>query len=76
LIGDPTPHAIPSLLKNNPSIKVIIITSGDTQKYLFDFFPTLKTFPCVKVISSSSGTVGISFSKKLEDWRKILEMLH
>src|ERR1700757_1156986 len=70
-ITNPTPNNIPSLLESNPSIKTIIITSGDVQKHLFQYYPNLKAFSHIKVISSSSGTIGISFEEKLEDWRRI-----
>lgn len=73
-ITDPLPNNIPVFLKSQQNIKSIVITSGEVKKYLFQFFPELKTFQYYQVVSSSSGTFGYSFERKLGQW-KLLESL-
>jgi len=73
-IIDPLPNSIPSLLKSQSTIKSIVLTSGDAKNYFFQFFPELKTSQYYQVVSSSSGTFGYSFERKLEQW-KILKKL-
>lgn len=70
-INDPKPNDIPSFLKSHPSVRTLIVTSNEVKRMLFQFFQELKSFNHKQVISSSSGTVGVSFYSKLEKWEQL-----
>lgn len=72
-IVEPKPNDIPSFLKAYSNINTIVITSNEVKKHLFNFFPELKASNHQQIISSSSGTVGVSFNSKLERWKQLKE---
>lgn len=76
-IKDTVPNDIPSLLKKHPSIRVVFCNGGASFQFLKKYFPQLfqSGLTIERLPSTSPAAAAVSYSKKLEAFRKIKSVI-